>query len=73
MSGNFRHPPNVKINELETKVFTSMEEIDTPVDPRLVEECQCLPSKGNPNKMILKLNRRKDARKVLLNKKKLKT
>ena len=69
MSGNFRRPPNVKINELETKVFTIMEEIDTPVDPRLVKDCHRLPSKGNPEKMILKLNRRKDARKVLLNKK----
>ena len=63
----------VKDNELETKVLTILEEIDAPVDPGLVEDCYCLPSKGNPKKVTLKLNRRKDARKkVLLNKKKIK-
>ena len=63
-------PPSVKDNELETKVLTILEQIDAPVDPVLVEDCYRLLSKGNPKKVILKLNRRKDARKVLLVKKK---
>ena len=62
-------PPNVKDNELKTKILSILEEIDAPVDPGLVEDCCCLPSKRNTKKLILKLNRRKDARKVLLNKK----
>ena len=61
-------PPSIKDNELETKVLSIQEEIDAPVDPGLVEDCHHLPSKGNPKKVILKLNRRKDASKVLLNK-----
>ena len=65
-------PPSVKDNELETKVLTILEEIDVPVDPRLVEDCHRLPFKGNPKKVILKLNCRKDTRKVLLNKIKIK-
>ena len=62
-------PPSVKDTELETKVLTILEEIDAPVDPGLVEDCHPSPSKGNPTKVIFKLNRRKDARKVPLNKK----
>ena len=46
-----------------------LEEINAPVDPGLVEDCHRLPSKGKLKKVILKLNRRKDARKVLLKKK----
>ena len=56
-------PPSVKDNELETKVLTILEEINTPVDPGLVENCHRLPSKGNPKKVILKLNHHKDTRK----------
>ena len=47
-------PPSVKDNELETKVFSILEEIDAPLDLVLVEDCHCLPSKGNSKKMILK-------------------
>ena len=67
-------PPSVKDNELETKVLSILEEIDVPGDPGLVEDCQLLSSKGkgNPKKVILKLNRCEDIRKVLLNKKNLK-
>ena len=61
-------PPSVKDNELETKALTILEEIDAPVDVGLLGDCHRLPSKGNPKKVILKLNRRKDASKVLLNK-----
>ena len=66
-------PPSVKDNELETKVLSIPEETDASVDAGLVEDCHRSPSKENPKKMIFKLNRCKDARKVLLNKKNLKT
>ena len=65
MSGITR---SVKDNELETKVLSILEEIHAPVDPGLVEDCHRSASKGNPKKVTLKLNHRKDARKVLLNK-----
>ena len=54
---------------METKVSSILDETDAPVDPGLVEDCHRLSSKGNPRKVILKLNRHKDAKKVLLNKK----
>ena len=57
---------------METKVLSILKKIDAPVDCGLVEDCHCLPSKENPKKVTLKLNPRKDASKVLLNKKKLK-
>ena len=41
MSGITR---SVKDNELETKVLSILEEIDTSVDPGLVEDCHRLPS-----------------------------
>ena len=58
MSGISGIPPNVKDKELEIKVLSIPKEIDAPVDPGLVEDCHRLPSKGNPKKVILKLNRR---------------
>ena len=48
-----------------------MHAIDAPVNLDLVENHNHLPSKGSPKKLILKLNRRKDARRILLNKKTL--
>ena len=62
-------PPGVKDNELDTKVLMIPEEIDASADPGMVEDCHRLPFKGNVKRIILKLNRSKDARKVLLNKK----
>ena len=62
-------PLSVKDNELETKVLSILKETDAPVDPGLVKDCHRLPSKGNAKEVILKLNRRKDPRKVLLNNK----
>ena len=61
-------PPSVNDNELKTKILRILDEIDAPVDPRLVEYYHNLQSKGNLRKVILKLDRRKDARKVLLSK-----
>ena len=57
---------------METKILRIVEEIDAPVVPGLVEDCHCLPSKGNPKKVVFKLNFPKDARKVLLKKQQLK-
>ena len=42
------------------------------VNTDLVEDCHRIPSKGFPKEVILKLSCRKDSRRVLLNKKKLK-
>ena len=57
---------------LNQKFWKFLEEIDVPIDPTLVEDCRRLPSKGSPKKVIIKLNGRKDIRRILLNKKKLK-
>ena len=57
---------------LESKVLQMLEKIDIPIDSTFVEDCHRLPSKGSPKKVIIKLNRRKDIGKILLNKKKLK-
>ena len=65
-------PVSVANNGLESKVLEILEEIDFPIDPTLVEDCHHLPSKGSPKKVIIKLNRRKDIRRILLNKNKLK-
>ena len=56
-------PPSVKDNKLETKVLSILEEIDTSVDPGVVVDCHCLPSKGNLKKLILKLNHHKNPNK----------
>ena len=50
------------------KVLEILEKINVPVDPTLVEDCHRLPSKGSPKKIIIKLNRRKDFRRILSNK-----
>ena len=65
-------PANVADNDLESKVLEILEEIDVPIDPSLVDNCHRLPSKGSPKKVIVKLNRRRDIRRILLNKNKLK-
>ena len=57
-------------NNLKSKVLKILEEIDVPTDPALVEDCHRLPSKSSPKKVIIKLNRRKDIRRILLNKNK---
>ena len=65
-------PASLANNGLKSKVFEFLKEISVPIDPSLVEDCHRLPSKGLPKKAILKLNRRKDIRRILLNKNKLK-
>ena len=56
-------PPSVKDYKLETKVLSILEEIDTSVDPGVVVDCHCLPSKGNLKKLILRLNHHKNSNK----------
>ena len=58
--------------DMEKKVLEGLDVIDAPVNKDLVEDCHGIPSKGSPKKVILKLSRRKDSRRVLLNKEKLK-
>ena len=47
-------------------------EILEEIDPNLVDNYHRLPSKASPKKVIIKLNRHKDIRRILLNKNKLK-
>ena len=63
---------SVADNDLEPKVLEILEEIDVSIDLNLVEDCHRLPSKGPQKKVIIKLNRRKYIRRILLNKSKLK-
>ena len=63
---------SVADNDLESKVLEIMEEIQVPINPSIVENCHRLPSKGSPKKVIKKLNRRRDIRRILLNKNRLK-
>ena len=65
-------PASVADDGLESKVLEILEEVGVPIDPTLVEECHRLPSKGSPKQVIIKLNLRKDIRRTLLNKNKLK-
>ena len=61
-------PESVANNGLESNVLEILEEIDVPINPTFVEDCHRLPSKGSPKKVIIKLNRRKDIHRILLNK-----
>ena len=65
-------PASLADNGLKSKVFEVLKEISVPIDPSLVEDCHHLHTKGLPKKVIIKLNRRKDIRRILLNKSKLK-
>ena len=65
-------PAEVGDKDIEKKVFEILDAIDAPVNTDLVDDCHRIPSKSSPKKVILKLSRRKDSRRVLLNKKKLK-
>ena len=48
-----------------------LDAIDFSFNNQMVEDCHRMPSKGSPQKVIFKLSRQKDSRRVLLNKKKL--
>ena len=65
-------PAEVEDKDTEKKVLEVLDAIGAPVNTDLLEDCHCIPSKGSPKKVILKLSRQKDSRRVLLNKKKLK-
>ena len=64
-------PAIVADNGLESKFLEMLEQSGIPIDPTLVEDCHHLPSKGSSKKVII-LKRRKDIRRILLNKNKLK-
>ena len=65
-------PAEVGDKDIEKKVLEVLDAVNTPVNTDLVENCHRIPSKGSPKKVILKLSRRNDSRRVLLNKTKLK-
>ena len=48
-----------------------LDAIDASFNNQMVEDCHRIPSKSSPQKVIFKLSRQKDSRRVLLNKKKL--
>ena len=65
-------PASLADNDLKSKFFKVLKEISVPIDPSLIKDCHRLPSKGLPKKVIIKLNRRKDICRILLNKNRLK-
>ena len=65
-------PVSVANNGLESTFLKPLEKTDVTIDPRLFDDCLCLHSKGQLKKVIIKLNRRKDTCRILLNGNKLK-
>ena len=65
-------PAEVGDKDIGKKVLEVLDTIDVPVNKDLVEDCHRIRSKDSLKKFILKLSLRKDSRRVLLNKKKLK-
>ena len=55
---------SVADKDLASKVSEILEEIYVPIDPTLVEECHRLPPRGSSEKVIVKLNHRKDKNKL---------
>ena len=58
-------PASLADNDLKSKVFEVLKETSVPIDPSLVKDCHRLPSKGLPKNVIIKLNCRKDIRRIL--------
>ena len=56
------------VNDKLLIVLEVLDTIDATVNTDLVKDCPGIPSKGSPQKVILKLSRRKYSRQVLLNK-----
>ena len=65
-------PASVVDHGHESHTLEILEEIVVAVDTSLVEYCHCLSYKGSPKRVAIKLNRRKDITRVLLNESKLK-
>ena len=61
-------PASLADNGLKSKVFGILKEINVPIEASLVGDCHRLPSKGLPKKVVIKLNCRKDIRRILLKK-----
>ena len=57
-------PASLAENGLKSKALEVLKKISVPTDPILVEDCHRSPSKGLPRKVIIKLNRRKDIRRI---------
>ena len=66
-------PDIISQNDLESKVCDIFRECDVDIDPVNIEACIRLKLNHWPKKVIVKLARRKDASKILEEKKKLKT
>ena len=66
-------PESVSDDALEDKIQWVLRAIDTEIDTENIELCHRLKGKGSKGRVILKLSKRKDAKKIKLNKKKLKS
>ena len=66
-------PDSILNNSLEETVFMIFNETGVTVNPRDVEVCHRLNQKTNPEKVMIKLLKRKDVARVMNNKKKLKS
>ena len=66
-------PDSIPNNNLEETVLKIFNETGVTVNSRDVEACHRLNQKANPKKVIIKLSKRKDATRVMNNKKKLKS
>ena len=63
---------SVADNGIASRILEILEEIDVSIDPALVGDCHHLTFHDWPEKVMIKLNRRKDICRILLNKNKLK-
>ena len=57
---------------LERTVLKIVENLEVMLDPANVEDCHWIKTSGGPNKVIIKLSKRKDAAKIQSSKKRLK-
>ena len=66
-------PAEVGDKDIEKKVLEVLDAIYAPVCTDLVEDCHRISFKCSPKKVVSKISRRKGSKRVLLNKKKVKT
>ena len=66
-------PESVSDDTLEDKIQGVLRAIDAEVDTENIESCHRLKGKGSKGRVILKFSKRKNAAKIKLNKKKLKS
>ena len=58
-------PETIENKDLEETVLDIFENLDVMVDPSNIEDCHWIKSSKGPKKVIVKLSRRKDAKKII--------